>query len=125
VIRAAERYRIVVCRGPECGDRRDSATLYAELARLIAARNLVGRVELEWQSCFGRCQSGPNILVRLVTAADESPLRMSVLLPSANGDAVLYNDVRLEELARILEDHVIGGRPVRAMINRKPRTVAT
>jgi (2Fe-2S) ferredoxin len=125
MIRPAERYRIVVCRGPECGDRRDSATLYAELARLVATRNLAGRVELEWQSCFGRCQSGPNILVRLVTGADESPFRMSVLLPSASGDAVLYNDVHLEELARILEDHVIGGRPVRAMINRKPRTVAT
>ena len=119
------RYRIVVCRGPECGDRRDSQALYAELERLITARGLRGKVELEWQSCFGRCQSGPNILVRLITQADASPFRMSVLLPSANGDAVLYNGVRLEELGRLLEDHVVGGRPVRAMINRKPRPVAT
>jgi len=115
----APRYRIVVCRGPECGDKRGSSALHAELSRLIAARQLGPRVELEWQSCFGRCQSGPNIMVRIITAADQGPLRFTVLLPSASGDSVLYNGMRLEELPRILDDHVIGGRPVRALLARK------
>jgi (2Fe-2S) ferredoxin len=32
---------------------------------------------------------------------------------------VLYSGVRMEELPRILDDHVIGGRPVRALLVRK------
>ena len=115
----APRYRIVVCRGPECGDKRGSSALHAELGRLIAARGLTARCELEWQSCFGRCQSGPNIMVRLIDKDDKGPLRFTVLLPSASGDSVLYNGVRMEELPRILDDHVVGGRPVRALLVRK------
>jgi (2Fe-2S) ferredoxin len=115
------RYRVVVCRGPECGEKRGSALLYAELERLVRARGLAPRVELEWQSCFGRCQSGPNVLVRVVNAADNGPRRFSVLLPTTGGDSVLYNAVRLEEIAQILEHHILGGRPIRAMLNRKPK----
>jgi (2Fe-2S) ferredoxin len=112
------RYRIIVCRGPECGDKRGSAALYGELARLIKEKDLQSRVELEWQSCFGRCQSGPNIMVRLRTPADDGPLRFTVLLPMANGEAVLYQGMRIEELARLLDDHVKGGQPVRALLRR-------
>jgi (2Fe-2S) ferredoxin len=115
----APRYRIVVCRGPECGDKRGSSALHAELLRLIAQRGIGPRCELEWQSCFGRCQSGPNIMVRAISKEDAGPLRFTVLLPSASGDSVLYNGVRLEELPRILDDHVFGGRPVRALLARK------
>jgi NADP-reducing hydrogenase subunit HndC len=115
----APRYRIVVCRGPECGDKRGSSALHGELVRLIRERGLAPRCELEWQSCFGRCQSGPNIMVRTITKEDQGPLRFTVLLPSASGDSVLYNGVRVEELPRILDDHVIGGRPVRALLARK------
>jgi (2Fe-2S) ferredoxin len=92
---------------------------------MVRARGLSHRVELEWQSCFGRCQSGPNVLVRVVSAADAGPRRFSVFLPMTGGDAVLYNAVRFEELAQILEDHILGGRPIRAMLNRKPKGVAT
>ncbi|HJZ86669.1 MAG TPA: hypothetical protein VKN99_15935 [Polyangia bacterium] len=115
------RYRVIVCRGPECGDRRGSGALYAELDRLLRLHGLETRVELDWQSCFGRCQSGPNIMVRLLGADDRSTFRFTVLLPSSTGEAVLYNAVRLEELPRILLDHVIGGRPIRALIGRRPR----
>jgi (2Fe-2S) ferredoxin len=119
------RWQIVVCRGPECGERRNSAALHAELARLVRARGLEARVELDWQSCFGRCQSGPNILVRSCEAGAAPPPQFAVLLPSAAGDAVLYNGVSTDELARILTDHIGAGRPIRFMINRKPKGVAT
>jgi len=114
------RYRVIVCRGPECGDRRGSADLHAELGRQIERLGLSSRVELDWQSCFGRCQSGPNIMVREVSANDTSPFRFSVLLPTNTGEVVLYNAVRIEELGRILYDHIVGGRPIRAMIGRRP-----
>ena len=115
------RYRVIVCRGPECGDRRGSAALHAELSRQIEQLGLTSRVELDWQSCFGRCQSGPNIMVREVGANDTNAFRFTVLLPTNSGEVVLYNAVRIEELGRILRDHVMGGRPIRAMMGRKPR----
>lgn len=63
------RYRIVVCRGPDCGDRRDSASVHAAFGRALAEAGLGARCELDWQSCFGRCSQGPNVLVREVVAA--------------------------------------------------------
>jgi len=119
-VREPTRYRVIVCRGPECGERRGSAALYAELERQIELNGLAGRVELDWQSCFGRCQSGPNIMVREASEHDAGPARFTVLLPTNTGEAVLYNAVRIEELGRILRDHVVGGRPIRAMMGRKP-----
>jgi (2Fe-2S) ferredoxin len=116
---SANRYRIVVCRGPECGDKRDSAVLYQELERLVQENQLGGRVVLEWQSCFGQCRSGPNILVRVVREAKDDPLRLAVLLPTASGESVLYQGVRVEELEQIIQLHIVGGRPIRAMMRRK------
>ena len=54
------------------------------------------------------------------TESDGGPARFTVLLPTNTGEAVLYNAVRIEELGRILRDHVVGGRPIRAMMGRKP-----
>ena len=115
------RYRIVICHGPECGDKRGSAALQVELLRLIHVLGLEARVEVGRQSCFGRCQSGPNVLVTLQPsgAAGQSRLGLGMFLPLAGSGAVLYNGVRLEELRRILEDHIVGGRPIRAMLRRK------
>jgi (2Fe-2S) ferredoxin len=118
---SSPRYRILVCRGPECGDKRGSAALHAELVRLLRMRGLTDRVDLEWQSCFGRCQSGPNMLVRVIRPEDRGVFQFAVLLPSASGDAVLYTSVSMAELQRIIDDHIVGGRPVRALLARRPR----
>ena len=60
------RYKIIVCRGPECGERLGSSAIYAAFHEAIRLRGLEGRAELAWQSCFGRCRQGPNVLVRPV-----------------------------------------------------------
>jgi hypothetical protein len=60
----ARRFRILVCRGPECGDRRGSATIHAAFVHELAAQGVGERCELAVQSCFGRCTQGPNVLVR-------------------------------------------------------------
>ena len=39
----------------------------------LEAHHVRDRAELVWQSCFGRCTQGPNVLVREMTEAKAGP----------------------------------------------------
>ena len=115
-------FKVVICRGPECGDRRGSSELQAAFTRELAARELVGLapdVILESQSCFGRCTVGPNVLVREVTTA-EPATRQLATMPGPRGATALYNRVTVQRVARIIDDHLVAGRVVREFIERPP-----
>ena len=116
------RFRIVICRGPECGDRRGSAVLHDAFRTSIDAAGARERCELGWQSCFGRCTQGPNVLVReLVDAASTSPGRsLSGLatLPGPRGLTALYNRIDPGRTARIVTEHVNAGQIVREFVER-------
>ena len=118
---ARARFQILVCRGPECGDQRGSAALYDEFKRQIAARG--ASAELAWQSCFGRCTQGPNVLVREL-GTDAPPARRSLATPAVSrGRATaLYNGVTVARVEQIVEGHLVGGRIQRQFIER-PRMV--
>lgn len=111
------KYRIVVCRGPECGERRDSRSVFAAFERALGERGVADRCEMGWQSCFGRCSQGPNVLVRIAPSQGARP---SLFLPplGAGQNAALYHGVRPEDAARIVEEHVLAGRIVRELIQR-------
>lgn len=86
-------FRIVVCRGPECGDRRGSRAIYDVLRAAIATHGLADRCELAWQSCFGRCTQGPNVLVReIIPEGSTTPATMTAL----------YNGVLVETAEAIV-----------------------
>ena len=110
------RYKITVCRGPECGDRRFSRDVYSELARLARTRGLGERVVLDWQTCFGRCRVGPNVMVRRVLLG-EDPL-LEAIVPRLGCEAVLYNGVAPKDASRIVEEHVEQGRVVQDLIRK-------
>ena len=113
----ARRYRIVICRGPECGDRRGSAELQASFRAAIDGAGVAGTTELAWQSCFGRCTQGPNVLVReLVDAAAPTLGTGFATLPGPRGLTALYNRCDAGRATRIVQDHVVGGRIVREYI---------
>ena len=44
-----KRFKIVVCRGPECGEKRSSRGVYDAVAAAVAARGLEQSVKLDWQ----------------------------------------------------------------------------
>jgi NADP-reducing hydrogenase subunit HndC len=102
---------VLVCRGPYCGNQCGSRRLHDHLATLLDQRGLGQRVSLGWQSCFGRCSRGPNILVR--------PLG-SAAVASYGPGVVLYNQMRLEELPEVVDQHLLAGRPCTAFMNRDP-----
>ena len=100
----------MVCRGPTCGERRNSAALHAKLEELIAARGLAARVTLAWETCFGHCLRGPNVLVY-----DTDEVRgWQVYAGQGAPSAVLYNRVEVDELERLLAKHLAGGLDMQA-----------
>ena len=113
----ARRFRIVICRGPECGDRRGSAELQASFRAAIDTGGVAATTELAWQSCFGRCTQGPNVLVReLVDAAAPALGSGFATLPGPRGLTALYNRCDATRAARIVAEHVVCGRVVREYI---------
>jgi len=118
---AARRYRIVICRGPECGDRRGSALLHEVFRSALEAHQVRDCAELVWQSCFGRCTQGPNVLVREVVAAASPVSTLGTGFatpPGPRGATALYNHIDPERIERIVLDHVVGGRIVREFVER-------
>lgn len=107
------RLTVIVCRGPTCGERRNSAELHAHLEQTIARQALQDLVTLEWETCFGHCLRGPNILV-----CDSDDVRGG-LAPGAPS-AVLYNRMTVADLDRVVEKHLLGGMVVRPLLNRPP-----
>ena len=112
----ARRYKIIVCRGPECGERLGASAIYAAFHEAVRLRGLEERAELAWQSCFGRCRQGPNVLVRPILPGEG---RFLVAAPPLAGPGVaFYSGVTPADALRIIDEHVIAGRPLRALVKR-------
>ncbi len=112
------RFKIVICRGPECGDRRGSAQLHDLFANALDAQQARDRAELVWQSCFGRCTQGPNVLVRELVGDQPTLGSGFATLPGPRGVTALYNRMDATRVERVVEQHVIGGQIVRELIER-------
>lgn len=110
------RYKIIVCRGPECGERLGSSAIYQAFVDAIHLRRVENLVELGWQSCFGRCRLGANVLVRQIMPGEA---RLFLAAPPTSGlGAAFYSGVTPADALRIVDEHVIGGRPLRLLIRR-------
>jgi len=115
----ARRYKIVICRGPECGDRRGSAALHEVFRSALEAHAARDRVELVWQSCFGRCTQGPNVLVRELVVSEPGALGTGfATLPGPRGTTALYNRVDPSRAERVVIQHINDGEIVREFIER-------
>ena len=71
-----------------------------------------------WQSCFGRCTQGPNVLVREVSADAPQIGSGFATAPGPRGATALYNRMDEERVERVVVEHVVGGRIVREFVER-------
>lgn len=121
---ASARFRIAVCRGPECAGQRAGNAVHERLARLIDEQGLHDRVILERRVCFGRCTLGPNVHVRELV-----PPVVAGAPATAGGDfaapgqrarprSALYNGVGEDDVYEIIESHVLGSEVVHRLIRR-------
>lgn len=116
----ARRFRIVICRGPECGDRRGSAALHEVFRSAVEAHGARDSAELAWQSCFGRCTQGPNVLVRELVAPEPGGFTGGgfATLPGPRGLTALYNRFDETRAEPVVVQHILGGQIVREFIER-------
>jgi (2Fe-2S) ferredoxin len=115
------RFKIVICRGPECGDRRGSVVLRDAFRTMLDAHGAQEHTELVWQSCFGRCTQGPNVLVREILPTEQALPSLGsgfATLPGPRGATALYNRVDTERVEHVVAEHVVGGQIVREYIER-------
>ena len=112
------RFKIVICRGPECGDRRGSGELHEIFRSALEAHAARDRVELVWQSCFGRCTQGPNVLVRELGAEAVQIGTGFATAPGPRGATALYNRMDRSKVERVVVQHVTSGQIVREFIER-------
>ncbi len=77
------------------------------------------QAELSWQSCFGRCTQGPNVLVRELVANAAPTLGTGfATAPGPRGATALYNRIDSTRVERVVVLHVVGGQIVREYIER-------
>lgn len=107
----------MVCRGPTCGEARNSAALTARLHGMVAARGLTEQVSVLEETCFGHCLRGPNVLVY---DTDEARGQRIYGPGSATATTVLYNRMTISDLEKVVERHLVGGMVVRPFLNRPP-----
>jgi (2Fe-2S) ferredoxin len=83
----------------------------------LAARGLADRVDLGWQSCFGRCTQGPNCLVQeLLPPAAGPRFTLAALPPPRGSRAALYNGMSEADVLEVIDRHIAGGQIVTRLI---------
>lgn len=90
---------ILVCSWTECASNR-GLKIYEALEKEVLVRGLGGRVSIGKAGCLGFCERGPVILFE--------------------GDGVIYQRVKEEDITRICEDHLLKGNPVQDLLYIPP-----
>lgn len=102
------RFQILVCDGPSCGLCLDSEALleHAE-ARIAASPTLRGRVHPISFTCFGRCDEGPNMMVRPLAEGEDPEAEPDI--DAMDGVLGLYLTMDTARVDRVLDEHCGAG----------------
>lgn len=92
---------ILICRGTACVSA-ESREVQTEMENQLQKKDLAEQVRVVHTGCFGFCARGP----------------VMVLLPQGT----LYCEVRVEDVAEIIERHVIAGQVIERLLYRNPQT---
>ena len=92
-IEPSQDNKVIVCRGRSCR-KYDSEGVFANFKQ-----NLPPDVELISVPCLGQCGNGPMVLVE--------------------SEQIWYSQVHPDEVAKVIQQHLIGKRPVQAMLYPK------
>ena len=94
---ASSKYErhVLVCGGTGCTSS-GSPKLIAKLEEEFAAKGLTDKIQIVKTGCFGLCERGPIMIV----------------YPEGS----FYSRVELDEIPRIVDEHLIGGNPVKEFL---------
>jgi len=90
---------LLVCTGPRCTENGEAQALFDQLGEKFKAAGIDKgelRVKRTRTHCFATCKSGPIMCVQ--------------------PDGIWYYNVNEANLQRIIDEHLVGGRPVEDLI---------
>jgi len=97
------KYHILLCTNTRptghpkgsCGEK-GAQSVAMKFNEELEKRNLYGRVILSGSTCIGMCNFGPVVLIY--------------------PDAVWYHGVKADDVAEIMEEHIMKGKPVERLM---------
>ncbi len=105
------RFQVLVCDGPSCGVCHGSEALLEQIqGRIASDARLEGRVEVTNLTCFGRCDDGPNMLVRELAEGEDGSVEPPI--ERLEGVRGLYLGMSEAKVDRMLDEHCAGGRVI-------------
>ena len=112
-----KRLQVLVCDGPSCGLCYESEQLVEHIeARIAKSEALKGRVFVTNLTCFGRCDEGPNMLVRELEDGEDGELEPD--FEKLEGVRGLYLGMDVARVDRMLDEHCMRGQPIEAWAER-------
>lgn len=106
-----KRFQILVCDGPSCGVCHGSEALVEHIAaRVEAEPTLRGRVDVCNLTCFGRCDDGPNLLVRELAPGEDGSVEPPI--EQLEGVRGLYLGMTEAKIDRVLDEHCGGDQAI-------------
>lgn len=101
------RRHILLCTGPRCTPNGESESLFDSLGAMLKDAGLTTgelRVKRTRTSCFAACKGGPILCVQ--------------------PDGTWYYNVTPDNMKRIIDEHLIGGKPVESLVFHQGPVVA-
>ena len=112
-----KRFQILVCDGPSCGVCHGSEVLVEHIeARVAGQPSLRGRVEVAILTCFGRCDEGPNMLVRELEPGEDGSVEPD--FEKIEGVRGLYLGMDENRVDRMLDEHCGADQPIEEWVER-------
>lgn len=109
-----KRYRMAVCKGPDC--RRGGSDAVFQAARAeVQERGLATRCEVYRGGCYGLCDRGPNVVVREDVGRKRDLLSREDYQLMGWPEEAYYGAMTPEKVRRVVAEHVVEGRPVEAL----------
>jgi (2Fe-2S) ferredoxin len=100
-----KRYRLSVCKGPDCR-RLGADKVYAAAREEVRKASLAARCEVYRGGCYGLCHLGPNVVVREDKGEKRDPLGGDEFkLLYTEGEAY-YGAMSAEKMLRVVAEHL-------------------
>ena len=114
------RYRISICRGPDC--RRNGAERVLTAAReATQTQGLEAKCLVARGGCYGLCHLGPNVVVREDTGKPKDPFsREDFELSRAPGETY-YWVMQPAGIERVVREHIVEDKVVKDLVGDPDR----
>lgn len=100
-VTSPEHRWVAICMGTGCSSSA-SGDVRAALQTELSHRGLADQVEVRRTGCFGFCEQGPILVVY--------------------PDETFYTQVKPANVKKIVEEHILGGKPVERLLYKDPTT---